>query len=78
MTDGTKWVVCRMLIKEQVTKKWAGFEEGARSWAVERGIVTPRLVVARGGRKSQNLEGGEVSGGDCLPGIVVLGRETQP
>ena len=45
---------------------------------MKRGIVTPRLVVARGGRKSQNLEGGEVSGGDCLPGIVVLGPETQP
>lgn len=78
MTDGAKWAVCRMLIKEQVTKKWAGFEESARSWAVERGVVTPRLVVVRGGKRSQDLEGGEVCGGGCLPGVVVLGPETQP
>lgn len=77
MTDGTKWAVCIMLIKEQVTKERAGLEQSARSQAVERGIATPRYVVFRGGR-SRDREGGEVHGGGCLPGVVVLSPETQP
>ena len=78
MTDGTKWAVCIMLIKEQVTKERAGLEQSARSRAVERGIATPRCVVFRGGRRSRDREGGEVRGGGCLPGVVVLSPETQP